>query len=53
MSSDERSNDVTALSRSLQPCPPSETVTLANVKPPRNMRIKVPAVAEIKEFTSG
>ena len=28
-------------------------VTLANVKPPRNMRIKVPAVAEIKECTNG
>jgi len=28
-------------------------VTLATVKPPRNMRIKVPAVAEIKECTNG
>ena len=27
--------------------------TLATVKPPRNMRVKVPAVAEIKECTNG
>ncbi len=29
--------------------PPTPTVTLATVKPPRNLRVRVPAVAEIKE----
>lgn len=30
----------------------AEPVTLANVKPPRNMRVRVPGVAEIKECTN-
>lgn len=32
---------------------PPVPVTLANVKPPRNMRVRVPAVAEIKECING
>lgn len=40
-------------SRFRQAVTSSEPVTLANVKPPRNMRVRVPAVAEIKECTNG
>ncbi|WP_256775461.1 MULTISPECIES: UvrB/UvrC motif-containing protein [unclassified Stenotrophomonas] len=32
---------------------PATTATLATVKPPRNLRVRVPAVAEIKECTHG
>lgn len=35
------------------PIAPNPPVTLATVKPPRNMRVRVPAVAEIKECTNG
>jgi hypothetical protein len=31
----------------------SPPTTLATVKPPRNLRVRVPAVAEIKECTNG